>query len=169
MEDLAKLGLNPVLLVAQIVNFLVIGWVIYRFLIKRLLSTIDARKAAIAKGLEDAEKAKVSLEQAGNEREKVLEQAHEEASQVLRAARLEADRIRGDAQERARGDAERVLAEARSVIALERQEMERDIRRLSLDLSGRILSAVVADLFSGTEKERIVARGLERIGKVGAA
>ncbi len=169
MEDLGKLGLDPVLLVAQIVNFLVIGWVIYRFLIKRLLSTIDARKAAIAKGLEDAEKAKVALAQAGSEREKILEKAHDEASQVLRAARLEADRIRGDAQDRARGDAERVLTEARAVIGLERQEMERAIRRLSLDLSGRILESVVADLFSGAEKERIVARGLERIGKAGAA
>ena len=169
MEQLGSFHLNVVLLVAQIVNFLIIGWVIYRFLIKPMLATLDKRRATIAQGLADAEKARVALEQAGLDREKVLERAHEEASEVLRAARAEADRIRSDAQDRARGDADRVLAEARAVIGLERQEMERAVRRLSLDLSGRILTTVVGDLFSGPEKDSIVARGLERIGKAGVA
>ena len=52
--------------------------------------------------------------------------------------------------------------------ALERQDMERAVQGLSLRLSGRILEKVVQGLFSEDERARIVARGLERIGRVNA-
>ena len=60
-----------------------------------------------------------------------------------------------------------MIEEARGLMALERQEMEKAVQGLSLQLSGRILESAVEGLFSDEEKSRIVARGLERIGKAG--
>ncbi len=57
-----------------------------------------------------------------------------------------------------------MIEEARGVMALERQDMERAVQGLSLRLSGRILEKVVQGLFSEEERAGIVARGLERIG-----
>ena len=59
---------------------------------------------------------------------------------------------------------QRMVEEARAVMALERQDMERSVQNLSLRLSGRILEKVVGDLFAEEERSRIVARGIERIG-----
>ena len=57
-----------------------------------------------------------------------------------------------------------MIVEARGVMALERQEMERAMQGLSLhQLSGKILESVVTDLFSEDEKARIVAEGMKRI------
>ena len=44
MESLGKLGLDPLHLVAQVVNFLIIAWIIYRFLLKPLLATMNTRR-----------------------------------------------------------------------------------------------------------------------------
>jgi F-type H+-transporting ATPase subunit b len=169
MESLGKLGLDPLHLVAQVVNFAIIGWIIYRFLLKRLLATMNERREKIAQGLADADKAKEVLVEASHEREKILQEASSESFRILQNARDEAERLRAAALERAGHDAERMVEEARGIMALERRDMEKAVQGLSLRLSGRILEKVVADLFGEEERSRIVARGLERIQASGEA
>jgi F-type H+-transporting ATPase subunit b len=163
MESLGKLGLDPLHLVAQVVNFAIIAWIIWRFLLKRLLAAMNERREKIAQGLADADRAKEVLAEAAHEREKILQDASAESFRVLQIARDEAERLRAAALERAGHDAERMVEEARGVMALERRDMEKAVQGLSLRLSGRILEKVVADLFGEEERSRIVARGLERI------
>ena len=167
METLGRFGLDPILVVAQIGNFLVIAWVINRFLLRPLMATMKARREKIAQGLADAEKARAALEQAAREREKVLQEASAEAYRVLENARGEGERLRAAAQERAGKDAERLIADARATMAVERQDMEKAVQVLSLELSGRILESVVGGLFNDAEKARVMARGLETIRRVG--
>jgi len=166
MGTLGKFGLDPVLLAAQVVNFLIIAWVLNRFLIRPLMANMKARREKIAQGLEDAEKARRALEDAAKERDKVLQDASAEAFRLLQNARDEAERLRAAALERAGTDAERLVVEARAVLDLERQDMEKAVQSLSLELSGKILENVVEGLFSDEEKRRIVARGIERIGRM---
>jgi len=165
MGALGRFGLDPILFAAQLVNFLVIAWVINRFLLRPLMANLKARREKLEKGLQDAEKARVALEDAGREKEKVLQEASAEAYRMLENARDESERLRAAALERAGKDAERMIEEARGLMALERQEMEKAVQGLSLQLSGRILESAVEGLFSDEEKARIVTRGLERIGK----
>jgi F-type H+-transporting ATPase subunit b len=169
MENLGKLGLDPFHLAAQVVNFLIIGWIIFRFLLKPLLATMNARREKIAQGLADAEKAKSALDDAARERDRILQEASAEAFRLLQNARDEAERLRAASLERAGRDAERLIEEARGVMALERQDMEKAVQGLSLRLSGRILEKVVQGLFSEDERAGIVARGIERIGKADAS
>ncbi|MGA2976948.1 MAG: F0F1 ATP synthase subunit B [Spirochaetia bacterium] len=166
MQVLGSFGLDPVLFAAQLVNFLVIAWVINRFLLRPLMANVKARGEKIAQGLRDAENARRSLEEASAKGEKMLQQASAEAYQLLQNARDQAERLRAAALERAGRDADRLIAEARAVMELERAEMERAVQGLSLRLSGRILESAVEGLFSEEEKARVVARGLERIGRV---
>ena len=167
MGTLGKFGLDPILLVAQVVNFLIIAWILNRFLIRPLLANMKARREKIAQGLEDAEKARAALESAAQERDKILQDASAEAFRLLQNARDEAERLRAAALDRAGADAERLIEEARAGMALERQDMEKAVQGLSLELSGKILENVVEGLFSDEEKRRIVARGIERIGRMG--
>ena len=100
------------------------------------------------------------------EARKVLQEASAQAYRMLEAARDEAERLRAASLERAGKDAERLIQEARGLLALERQEMEKAVQGLSLQLSGRILESVVEGLFTEEEKARIITRGLERIRRV---
>jgi F-type H+-transporting ATPase subunit b len=162
-DTLGAFGINPWLLAGQIINFLVIGWVLWRFLLKPLQANMKARAEKIARGLEDAAKAKAALEEAAKEKERILADAYAQSSRILDRARDEAERLRAAALERAGADAQRMMAEARGVMDLERQEMERAVQGLSIHLSGKILESVVTELFSPEEKARIVAEGMKRI------
>ncbi len=169
METIARFHLDPVLLAAQIVNFLIIAWVINRYLLRPVMANLKTRREKIAQGLADAEKARTALAEAGKEREKILQSASAEAYRVLESARGEAERLRASTQERAVKDAQRTIEEGRGILALERQEMEKAVQALALQLSGKILESVMEGLFTDEEKARIMARGLESIRRAGGA
>jgi len=167
MGTLGRFGLDPILFAAQVVNFLIIAWILNRFLIRPLMANMKARREKISQGLEDADKARAALEAAGKERDRMLQEASAEAYRLLQNARDEAERLRAAALDRAGADADRLIQEARGVMELERQDMEKAVQGLSLELSGKILENVVEGLFSDEEKRRIVARGIERIAGMG--
>jgi len=167
--DIGRFGLDPVHFAAQVVNFLIIVWVINHFLLRPLMANMKARREKIAQGLADADKARAALADAARERDRILQEASTEAFRLLQNARDEAERLRAAALERAGHDAERMIEEARGIMALERQDMEKAVQGLSLRLSGRILEKVVQGLFTEEESARIVARGIERIGKAEAS
>jgi F-type H+-transporting ATPase subunit b len=166
METLGRFGLDPVLFIAQLVNFLIIAYVLYRFLLKPMLANLKTRGEKIAKGLQDAEEARRALKDAEKEREKIIGSAHTEAARILELTRTEGQRLRAESVEKAREEAERVIEESRGRIALERREAERAVQGLALELSARILDQVVASLFTPEEKARIMARGLEQIRRL---
>jgi F-type H+-transporting ATPase subunit b len=167
--DIGRFGLDPIHFAAQVVNFLIIAWVINHFLLRPLMANMKARREKIMQGLADADKARVAFEDAARERDRILQEASTEAFRLLQNARDEAERLRVAALVRAGHDAERMIEEARGIMALERQDMEKAVQGLSLRLSGRILEKVVQGLFTEEESARIVARGIERIGKADAS
>jgi len=163
MDALGAFHLDLRMFLAQLVNFLIVAWLIQRFLLRPLMANLKTRREKIAQGLSDAEQARRALAKAAVEREAILQKASAEAYQLLENARDEAERLRAASLERAGRDAERLVAEARAVMELERQDMERAVQGLSLQLSGRILDRALTGLFTDEEKARIVARGLERV------
>ena len=95
--------------IAQIINFLILVWLLKRFLYKPILNAIDEREKKIASELEDAkqkeekaEKEKAEFKQKNNsfnsERKKLMDKAVEEANEksqeLLEDARNEAEALR---------------------------------------------------------------------------
>ncbi|HKM26211.1 MAG TPA: F0F1 ATP synthase subunit B, partial [Thiopseudomonas sp.] len=61
------MSIDWVTVLAQIANFLLLLWLLKRFLYRPILDGIDAREAAIAKRMSDAEQAKKEAKAAENQ------------------------------------------------------------------------------------------------------
>ena len=62
-ELLTKLGIDLKLLVAQIVNFLILLLVLYKFAYGPIVAMLEKRQKKIEKGLKEAEEAHKKLEE----------------------------------------------------------------------------------------------------------
>ena len=91
MEALTSLGINGKMLIAQIVNFLVLLFILNRLLYKPIIKMFDERREKIEKGLKDAEAGHEALAQAEAEAEKIKEQAYKEANEIISNSRSEAE------------------------------------------------------------------------------
>lgn len=133
MEALEGLGINPGFLLSQVVNFLILFAGLYFLLWKPILKMLDQRKERIQQGLEDAERAREEreqsqaefnkrLEEAAQERERIIARAKEEAQEERKAILAEAEqgakRMLIGAREEAQSEGERILGEVRSQVAV---------------------------------------------------
>ena len=86
--DVFKLGF-------QIFNFLLLLYLLNRFLFKPVTAMLDERRERLAKGLEDAESAARDRELASAAREETLAEARKEAqAMIARATKIADDAIR---------------------------------------------------------------------------
>ena len=82
-------GVDVFKLAFQIVNFLLLLWLLNRFLFKPVVGLLDQRNERIREGLENAEQARQDRAQAEADRRSALETARNEANEILaRAQRM---------------------------------------------------------------------------------
>jgi F-type H+-transporting ATPase subunit b len=138
-------GVDVLKLTFQIVNFLLILYLLNRFVFRRVLALLDERQERIAKGLEDAESAARDRELARAEREAALDEARKEAAAMIARATKIAEDSRAEIVAAARAEAEKVAARATEEITAEKQraiaELRSQVADLALDAAGRLVKA----------------------------
>lgn len=112
MEILHVFGIDWRLLIVQVVNFGVLMALLYVFLYGPLLKLIDARRAKIAKGVQDAERAEHNLARAEEERRSIVAAAAKEADAMGERARTEALAKEKQLSDEAQAKAQRIVAAA---------------------------------------------------------
>src|SRR5512136_2514344 len=97
-----NIGINPVFLLAQIINFVVLAVLLRALLYGPITKMLDERRAKIEKGLEDARQAEAARANAETERQKILDGARAEAHKIRAEANQQAEqaaaKMRADAQ-----------------------------------------------------------------------
>lgn len=138
-------GVDALKLAFQIINFLLILYLLNRFLFKRVLGLLDERQEKISKGLEDAEAAARDRELARAEREAALDEARKEAQTMIARATKIAEDSRAEIVAAARAEAEKVAARATEEITVEKQraiaELRSQVADLALEAAGRLVKA----------------------------
>lgn len=163
-------------LIAQVVNFLVLVWLLKRFLYGRIVAAMNDRKATIEGRLAEAARERadagreVELFRAKNreldeQREQMLARAHEEAESVrqqsMEDARRETEAAKAEWIESLQQERQGLLQEVRErlgqqVFALARHVLE---ELADADLEGQIVKVFMAKLHSlaPAEREAILA------------
>jgi F-type H+-transporting ATPase subunit b len=142
-------GVDLPKLAFQIINFLLLLYLLNRFLFKRVFALLDERQAKITKGLEDAETAKRDRELARAEREAAVAEARKEANEMIARANKIAEDTRNEILADARAEAEKVSARAREEIVAEKDKAMAEIRgqvaELALAAAGKLVRREMDD------------------------
>jgi F-type H+-transporting ATPase subunit b len=145
MEFFDKFGVDLPKLAFQIINFLLLLYLLNRFLFKRVFALLDERQARIKKGLEDAEAAARDREVARAEREAAVAEARKEGQALVARATKMADDARNEILADARAEAEKLTSRARDEIGAEKEraiaELRTQVADLALDAAGKLVAA----------------------------
>jgi len=163
MEIIKNFGLNPVLLGAQIVNFLIILFILKKFLYKPVLNTLQKRQSTIKNGLKQAEEAREKLEKVVIEEKEILKQAQLQSRKIIEDAKEEALDVSRKINENAKTQTEKLLNDAREQIARETIGAEKKIALSTSKLAVAFLEKTVKELFSAKEQGEVIAHALKKI------
>jgi F-type H+-transporting ATPase subunit b len=123
-----SLGLDVKLFLAQLVNFGVVVFVMWKWVYVPLLKVLDERTKRIEQGLKDAEAAAASRASAEEERGKTIAAARAEAKRIAEEAAAMAEADRASAVARTKAEVERIVAQGKDRMAQEKDAMMDGIR-----------------------------------------
>ena len=151
---MVDLSLGTIL--AQMLNFFILVWLLARFVYKPLLAMMTERKERIAKDLEAAEKALVEAEGFKADYAAQIAKARQEAQQIVEKAVQEAENTTREQLATAREQIEQEKNRARQDIAIERDRAMNSLRNEVVSLSVAMAGKVVAkDMNSETNTKLI--------------
>jgi len=130
-------------LIAQIINFCIVAFILYRFAFKPILATVDQRQQKIAEGLQYAEEMKAKLVEAEKKEAETLRKAREEAKSILEETRQSAKVYLEKQSQEAIAKAEEIVQKAGQRIEHEHRamlsEVRQEIARLVVLTTGKVL------------------------------
>lgn len=164
-----RLGINPGLLIIQILAFTIVFLTLNAWVYKPLLETLRKRRETIARGLQDAAVAAEARADAERAAAKIVSDAQAEASKVVREATERATAAAKDVQTAAEADASKIRASAQAEAEVERNRVLGDLRgqvaALAVAAAQRVIGesldekrqhVLVEQFFSGVNSGQVV-------------
>lgn len=143
-------------ILAQMLNFFILVWILARFAYKPLVSMMQERKERIAKDLADAQNARNEAEQFKADYAAQIANARQEAQQIVEKAVQQAEATTREQLAAAREQIEREKERARQDIVNERDRAMNNLRNEVISLSVAMATKVVAkDMDSETNTKLI--------------
>lgn len=123
MELFSALGIDYKILIAQVLNFVLLGFILYKIGYKPILKFVQERTATIELGVKQASQAKAALDTATAEQQRLIAQAKTAAQAVLDEAKTQAETQGQLLVERSKAEASKVIDQAKQDIRLQQEKM----------------------------------------------
>ncbi len=148
--------LSPGTILAQMLNFFILVWILHRFAYKPLVGMMNARKEQIANDLASAEQSRLEAEQIKADYAAQIAKARQEAQEIVEKAHHQAKLSTAEEVAAARSQIENEKERARQDIAIERDRAMNSLRNEVVSLSVAMAGKVVAkDMNSETNTKLI--------------
>lgn len=135
--------------VAQIVNFLILLWLLRRFLYRPVLDAMRRREERIATRLAAAEESRREADERSHSLHEARGALERKRAAVLDAAKNDAAALRRSLEEAARRDIDEQSARWREQVERERDAFLRDLKQTITSQFGAVAKAALSDLADG--------------------
>ena len=142
-----KFGLDAPHFFAQVISFLIVAGLLYRFAYQPILTVLEERRQRIAEGLENAEKIKAELAKTESARQAFFDRANDQANKLIEEARAAAARVREQETQKAIAAAEQIMVKAREAAVRDHErmlaELKREVGRLVVQTTATVTGKIL--------------------------
>ena len=151
----------PGLMIWTIVFFLITFWVLKRYAFGPIQKVIDERRDRIRQSLEEAEQARTEAQGLLEEHRKLVADARGDADRILAEARRVSEAQRERAKEETEVDRQRRLEETKRLIEAETQRALEQIRAEVADLTLIATERITGKVLDDEDHKRLIEEAVE--------
>jgi len=164
-ELISKLGIDGKLLIAQIINFGILLFVLKKFLYKPILDILEQRRVKIEKGLKNAERLEGEMGRVKEAREEVLRKANKSAAKILEEARELADSKKSEIIALAQSESERLRVQTQVDLEREKEKVMAEAREELSELVFMATEKVARTKMDPQKDKELVKEALTFVNK----
>jgi len=155
-ELLTNLGIDWKLFIAQLINFGILLFVLYRFAYRPVLKILDDRSEKIKKGLADAEESGKKLKEIEEKEEKVLVEAKKQAKEILEKAEEQAQVNKEEFVKIAQEESDKIIKKAQKIAGEEKDKMVTDVKSEISVLVATAVEKIVDEKINNAKDAQII-------------
>lgn len=163
MDILNQFGVQPLLLAAQVVNFLILLFILKRFLYKPILKVLDVRKSKIESSLKNAEEIEKKLQETEEKTDKILQKTLNEAQIILNDSKQSAARIVESGQKSALEIINKANEEAKKIILVERVQLQQEIKEHTSDLVALVFEKIIGRKVNLKDQKEYIEKEIKNL------
>ena len=145
MEFIENLGIDFRLLIAQIVNFLILLFVLYKFAYRPIVRLLDKRADTIAQSLDNAQAIEGKLKASQTAYEQKISKAEKNASAILNEARQSAEKLKAQLIDQAKTEVAAIVTKTQAEVASLKEQV---ITEAKAELGDLVVSATESVLIA---------------------
>jgi F-type H+-transporting ATPase subunit b len=151
---------------AQIINFLVLVFLLKHFLYGRIIAAMDGREKRIADSLREAEEEKAKAQGEADAYRVKLEELERRRNGMMAEAKKEVDRRRSDLEKRAKDEVEQARDGWYEAIEREREGFLRTVRETLVGEVAGLVRRVLSDLADADLERQMVRSFVSRLERL---
>jgi len=163
MEIIRNFGIQPVLLLAQIVNFLIILYLLQKFFYKPIVKLLEQRKKRIEESLKNADLIEEKLKKTQEQSAQILAEAQKNSQALIASAKGESEKIISQATLEARKQLEEIVNASQVQIEAQRIQMQKKLERETLNLVVEVVKKVLSRTLKPKERQDLTTKALSEI------
>src|SRR6516225_1451221 len=164
LEQIAEtFGVDWIHLIAQILSFGIVCWVLNRFAYRPVLATLEERRQRIAESLANAEKIKAELARTEALRQEKLAEVNKQATKMIEEAKAAAKRVQEVETQKAIAAAEQIVAKAREAAERDHASMLADLKREVGRLVAQTTATVTGKILTTEDQQRLTQEAAKQL------
>ncbi len=157
------LGIDFKFILAQIINFGLLVFLLQKLLYKPILKVLADRKRKIDEWLANADKIRAELDAINKEKEQILKSARGEGLSIIDRYRNEGENQKEEIIMNANKEAKKALESAQRRLKEEEELMVSQVRERMAEMATKMAEKIIREKFSESGQHRIVEERLEEL------
>jgi F-type H+-transporting ATPase subunit b len=162
MENI--LHLEPMALLSQALAFIVLVWVLGKFLFRPVQNMLEARQQEVRSTLEQVAADRQAMEQSRREYETRLAAIESEARDKIQSALREAQGLKEEIIASARTDSEKIVRRGQEEIQREKQKALVELRTEVVDLAVQGASKILGTAIDERQHRALIGDFISKVG-----
>lgn len=159
------LGINVKILLAQLVNFSVLIFVLWRFAYKPIMKVLKDRREKIIQGVKSADQAEEKLANAKEKEKQIVTEAKKEALKIVEDAKERGEKKYQEIINKSKEDIGKVINQEKDKIRQEKEEVLLEIRQEIGSLLSFGISKFLQEKIDKEKDEAIITKVSKELQK----
>jgi len=161
-----KLGIEPKLILAQLVNFGIIMFVLTKLLYKPILSMLEKRRKKIEEGLALTEKMKLEEEKMEVKKSKMIADTRKVGIVMIDEAKVQAKNEAKAIIEAAHKEADEIIAKGKEQAEAEREAMKKEVQNEAVELATGMAKRLLSSVMTAEAQRTVLAKHIKELREI---
>jgi len=161
-----KLGIQPLPLVAQVINFTILLVVLKKFLYAPILKILQQRQQKIVDSLVMVEKTKNEEDKLKQKKLEMLKEAREEGRVIIANAKKDAQKVRDEMLDQANQEMAKKSQKIEKDLQLKYQQLEASLAEKTVNVALEMIKRILPEILTGEQQHLVIRKQLTKIQKM---